>query len=85
MRKKLVFQVQSKNSVNHSFTVMPTISMSGKIFGKLCICFQGTSDEFGPFVQKEINELHRKFKNVQITCSKTGKMNNNLINEWSKV
>jgi hypothetical protein len=28
--------------------------------------------------------LIKKFKNIQITCSKTGKMNNNLINEWSK-
>jgi hypothetical protein len=51
--KITVLKVQSKNAVTHSFTVMPTISMSCKIFGKLHICFQETSDEFGPLFRKK--------------------------------
>jgi hypothetical protein len=42
----------------------------------LLICFKEANDEFGPIVQKEIDKLHKNYKNIRIVCSTSGKMNN---------
>jgi len=43
---------------------------------------QENSDNFGPIIQTQINKLLETVKNVNVYCSKSGKMSNRLINEW---
>jgi hypothetical protein len=78
--KHTVLAVSSKNAITHSFTLQPTISFSGKPFGKLLICLQENNNDFGIFVKKDV-ELLKLCKNVTVVCSRSGKITNQLINE----
>lgn len=44
----------SKNSVSHSFTIMPLMSMDGKLASKVLICLQKKGRRFGPQVSKTL-------------------------------
>ncbi len=74
--------MQSVHACTHSFTMQPTISVSGECIGNLFIVLQEKSDNFGPIIKPEINKLLGTVKNVNVCCSKSGKMSNRLINEW---
>jgi len=80
--KDTLLSVQSVHACTHSLTIQPTISLSGRCVGKLLICLQESSDNFGPLVQRDINTLLETVKNVSVICSKSGKMSNKLINQW---
>ncbi len=81
--KHTYLKVQSKNAITHSFTIMPSISLSGNCYGKVFICLKETSDDFGPIVKQQIDQLLETVKNVVVFCSKSGKMSNKLVNQWS--
>ncbi len=80
--KTTFLKVQSKSACTHSFTLQPTISYSGKCFKKLLICLKENNDVFGPIVGKEVNELLKTVKNVEVVWSRPGKITNNIINKW---
>jgi hypothetical protein len=53
--KDTLLSVQSVHACTHSLTIQPTISLSGRCVGKLLICLQESSDNFGQLVQRDIN------------------------------
>lgn len=78
--KKIERLVQSKNSTSHSFTIMPTMSADGILKSPLYIVLQETSNEFGPIVR----ETMIRPENLKISCSKSGKMGKEHLEEWVK-
>jgi hypothetical protein len=40
--------------------------------------------EFGPIVKKQIEEVLKFCKNIRAFCSRSGKMNSYLANDWAK-
>jgi hypothetical protein len=67
--------VNSLHSTTHSYTIQPIVSMAGQLFSKFLICLQEIKGHFGPIVTEDLP----KFKNVMITCSKSGKMTRELV------
>ncbi len=63
--KDTILSVQSVHACTHSFTIEPTISVSGRCIGNLFIVLQENSDNFGPIIQTEINKLLETVKNVK--------------------
>jgi hypothetical protein len=82
--KDTIGTVQNKNATTHSFTVQPTITMSGKCYEKLLLCLRESSNEFGPIVKKQIEEVLKFCKNIRVVCSRSGKMNSYLVNDRAK-
>ena len=82
--KDVKLRIQNRNAVSHSYTLMPTISMSGKCFGKLLIVFQEKNGKFGQNIFKKVKELEEKLKNIRVFCTKSGKMGSNECNRWAK-
>jgi hypothetical protein len=68
------------NLVTHSYTIMPIISMSGKLIGPVFICLQEPSGKLGPRVKKSIYQA----SNIHTTCSKSGKLTKTHIKYWAE-
>ncbi len=82
--KHTLLSIQSKNATTHSFTIQPTITLSGHCYGKLFICLKESSNNFGTIVKAQIDKLLKTVKNVIVVSSRCGKMNNFLVNLWSQ-
>lgn len=67
--------IQSFSSLTHSYTIMPLLSMEGKLLFPMLICLQETTGSFGPNVQQTM----LKPDNLMIRCSRSGKMNKNMM------
>lgn len=67
--------VQSVNATSHSYTIMPLISIDGKLHSPLMICHREASGQFGPQVHANLP----KPPNMSIHCSKSGKLDKNLV------
>lgn len=63
---------------------MPTISLDGRLVGKIFLCLNEASNQFGPLDQKQVEHLENIFPFVKIVCSKSGKLNKELIGVWIK-
>ena len=70
--------IKNKNGTTHSYTIMPLISMSGKLVSKLLICLQETGGRFGPRVWEGLVIPD----NIFITCSKSGKLDKRIMKRW---
>lgn len=70
------------NKVTHTYTAQYTIAASGKFLNKVFLCLQEPGGKFGPRVQEKIDQLCDKFKNVHVTCSKSGKLSTNLYDNY---
>ena len=44
--------IQSFNSLSHSYTIMPLLSMEGRLLSPMLICLQEPAGSFGPIVQE---------------------------------
>jgi hypothetical protein len=73
--------VSSMQSVSHSYTIQPVITLDGKLLPKFLTCLQEREDHFGPNVFRDLPD----FKNVVIRCSKSGKMTKELIVDFNNV
>jgi hypothetical protein len=80
--KDTVLMVQRSNALTHSVTIMPTISLEGRLVGKLLLCLNESSNEFGPMVQHQVEEFEKMFPYIKIVCSTSGKLNKQLIGVW---
>lgn len=75
-------RIDSLNKNTHSYTGQPILSRDGRLLGKLLLCTQESTGEFGPRVQKTVDELERKYKNIRVVSSKSGKMTTDLMRTW---
>lgn len=66
---------QSMNSLSHSYTVMPLLTMSGEIRTPVLICLQEESGQFGPVVTRTMERPN----NLYITCTRSGKVNKEMM------
>ena len=64
------------------YTAQYTITASGKLLPKVFLCLQEQSGKFGVQVQTRVNELSNQFGNTVITCSKSGKLSANLLQDF---
>lgn len=76
--------VDQKNKISHSFTAQPMITRDGKTFGKLLLVLQeNTKNEtFGPRILPQVQELERRYGDIRVYASKSGKLSANLIRDW---
>jgi hypothetical protein len=63
------------NAVTHSYTIMPIISMAGKLIDPVFICLQEPTEKLGPRVKQSIYQA----SNIHVTCSKSGKLSKTHI------
>ncbi|XP_046753391.1 uncharacterized protein LOC124416409 [Diprion similis] len=70
------------NKVTHSYTAQYSITMSGRVLPPVFVCLQETTGTFGPRVQKTVNEYAKKYSNVVITSSKSGKLTTGLYKDF---
>lgn len=73
-------QVKSMNAITHSYTVMPIISLAGKLIGPVFICLQEPTGKLGPRVSQSLYRAN----NIHVTCSKSGKLTKTHIQYWAK-
>ena len=68
--KTTLATVRWKNTGTPSYTVQPTISMSGKIVGPIYICLKEINDRLSDTIKAKLPQM----KNVVVTCSISGKL-----------
>jgi hypothetical protein len=78
--KTTLGRVSSQSAVTHSHTIMPILSINGKIIGPVFICLQEASGRLGPRVSQTIY----KAQNIHVTCSKSGKLTKSHIKYWAE-
>ena len=76
--KTTLATVRSVNATTHSYTVQPTITMSGKIFGPIYICLKEVNGRMSDNIKANLPQL----KNVVVTCSASGKLTTSLVEYW---
>lgn len=70
-------------NTTHSYTLQVYISLEGRIGSKLFMVLQETTgNKFGVRVQPLVDDVSAECKNVIVRCSKSGKMNKELLAEW---
>jgi len=70
--------ISSHNANSHSYTIMPLLSMSGKLEGKLLVCLQEPKGIIGPRVSEGLEVP----ENIYLLASKSGKMDKALMKRW---
>jgi hypothetical protein len=73
-------RITSRSAVTHSHTIMPILSMNGKLVGPVFICLQEPSGRLGPRVLQTMY----KAQNIHVTCSKSGKLTKSHIKYWAQ-
>lgn len=68
---------QSLNSLTHSYTIQPLISVDGILKSPLLIV-QETSGRFGPIIQKSMY----KADNILVFATKSGKLTSDIVIKW---
>lgn len=68
----------------HSFTIQPSITIDGDILDHMLIVLQETQGLFGVEVVNEVTQLCKKYKNLIIVPSKSGKCTKQIMDIWYK-
>ncbi|KAK3908570.1 Pogo transposable element with KRAB domain [Frankliniella fusca] len=76
--KKVEIIAQSKSALTHSYTIMPTVTASGKLLEPLYMVLREDSGTFGP----RISETMFRPPNVFLSASKSGKMGVKHLDEY---
>lgn len=74
--------VDQKSKTTHSYTSQPMITRDGKTFGKLLLIMQEQQGRFGPRVETQVRDLERRYGNIRVFASKSGKLTSSLIMQW---
>lgn len=80
--RDVLLRVDNLNKNTHSFTAQPILTRDGRLLGRLLLCMQEESNEFGPIVGPRMRQLEREYGNVRIISSRSGKMTTNLTIDW---
>ena len=67
--------VRSANNTTHSYTVQPIITMSGKLIWPLFLCLKESSRRLNDNIKNNTFQAG----NVIVTCSKSRKLINSLV------
>lgn len=73
---------QDMNKGMHSYTAHYAITLSGQILPQVFVCLQEATGTFGPRIQQQVNGYSKKYPNVIITSSKSGKLTTNLYMDF---
>ena len=76
--KTTIATVRSINATTHSYTVQPTISMSGKIVGPIYLCLKEVNGRISENIKSNLPPV----ENVVVTCSASGKLTTSLVEYW---
>jgi hypothetical protein len=79
-QRKVLGTAQSASAMTHSYTIMPTISMSGELLSPLYIVLQEAGGVFGPLV---IQSMY-KAPNLFVDATRSGKMGKKELVSWLK-
>lgn len=75
--------VKSQNAKSHSYTIMPLVSMGGRLTGKLLVCLQEPKGILGPRVSKSVKIPDSKIpENIYLVASKSGKLDKLIMKNW---
>ncbi|XP_076667942.1 uncharacterized protein LOC143368768 [Andrena cerasifolii] len=72
----------SLNKMTHSYTAQYAITFSGEILPKVFICLQEAGGSFGPRVGASVREQMEIFGNVFVTCTKSGKLQSDIYEQF---
>ena len=71
------------NDTTHSYTIQIYISLDGSLGKRFYVVLREKDKTFGPQIQREINGVVEKCKNVAVVrCTKSGKMDKEKLKEW---
>lgn len=70
------------NKVTHSDTAQYALTLSGKVLPYVFVFLQESTGEFGPRVQKTVDEYAKKYFHDIITSSKPGKLTMGLYKDF---
>jgi len=76
--KETSCSAKSISATTHSHSIMPLLSMDGKLHGKLLVCLQEQAAEFGKRVKQSL-EIP---ENIYLVCSKSGKLDKGIMKRW---
>jgi hypothetical protein len=62
------------NKITHSYTTQYAITALDKLMPTVFICLQERSGAFDPYIREEVKTIPKKFGNVYITPTKSGKL-----------
>lgn len=82
--RDVFLRVDNLGKTTHSYTAQPILSRDGRLLGRLGICMQEPGGQFGPMVNRSVQQMERSFKNVKIYASSSGKMTSQLMSEWMR-
>ncbi|KAL1514382.1 hypothetical protein ABEB36_003649 [Hypothenemus hampei] len=80
--KTVLVKKQNLHHLTHSYTAQYSLSASGKLLPKVFLCMAEVANKFGPKVLERVNKLVKEYKNIQVTCSKSGKLTKILYKEF---
>lgn len=80
--KTTLVATKNVSKTSHSYTAQYTITLDGSLIGKVFLCMQEINEKFGPRVQETVNSLAEEFKNVVVTCSKSGKLSTPIYQDY---
>ena len=78
--KTVLAEAQSLNSLTHSYTIQPFISVEGQLMPVLLIVLQESGGSFGPRVSKSLFTA----PNIYVVASSSGKLTKDIFQAWVK-
>jgi hypothetical protein len=78
--KSTLALVKSVSATTHSYSIMPLISMDGRLRGRLLVCLQEKDGKLGPRVSESLKKSTPP--NIYLTCSKSGKLDKKIMKDW---
>ena len=66
------------NKLSHTYTAQYGITLSGKLLPQVYVCLQEPTGDFGPRIKQNIERYVKKYRNVVVTSSKSGKLTSTL-------
>ncbi|XP_071573952.1 uncharacterized protein [Temnothorax nylanderi] len=82
--KTVFIKKKSLHNISHSYTAQYAITASGKMLPVVFLCMQESTGKFGPTVQKKVDTLISEYKNVFVSCSKSGKLTKHIYTDYLK-
>lgn len=70
------------NKLSHTYTAQYGITLSGKLLPQVYVCLQEPTGDFGPRIKQNIEQYVKKYRNIIVTSSKSGKLTSTLYQNF---